>query len=295
MIDLHKNRELKIATVLTQSEQALKDAGIDKILCKLEATVLLSYVLSKPKSYFFTWPDALINQGQYAMYQALLERRINGEPLAYIIGQKEFFSLLLKVTKDTLIPRPETELLVEIILEKFKHNKNLPVKILDLGTGSGAIAIALAKTRSVWHVTAVDNSESALKVAQENAKVHQLNNIEFKYSNWFSNLNNNLKFDCIVANPPYLAAHDPHLANEIRFEPKTALIADNQGLSDLEHIIAYAGSYINNNGILVLEHGYDQQQKLKEIIDKLKEQAGFSEYSFLNDYAGLPRAVIIRW
>jgi release factor glutamine methyltransferase len=295
MINLNKNVDFRIVTVLKQSEQALQEVGIESGLAKLEVTVLLSYVLSKPKSYFIAWPEAVVNQGQYAMYQALLERRINGEPLAYIIGQKEFFSLLLKVTPDTLIPRPETELLVETILERFKNHKLLPINILDLGTGSGAIAIALAKTRPAWQITAIDKSEQALNVAKENAEVHQLSNINFIKSDWFSNLQNNIKYDCIVANPPYLAADDPHLTTEIKFEPKTALVADNNGLADLKYIISQAHHYLNPKGILILEHGFAQQAELEQIIEQLKSEINFVDYDFLNDYATLPRAVIIKW
>ncbi len=280
------NKAIKLA------ETELITVGTDKNTANIEASVLLSYILVKPKSYLLTWPEQEISTGQFAMYNTLIEKRKAGEPIAYIIGQKEFFSLLFNVDSNTLIPRPETELLVEIVLEKFKAQSNSVLNLLDLGTGSGAIAVALAKTRSAWQITAIDKSEQALSMAKRNAKYHLAENINFVLSNWMDNLDENQKFDCIVANPPYIAENDPHLEQgDLRFEPKMALVAENNGLADIEYILKQGVNFLKPNGIILIEHGYQQLPAIKAIVESLD---GYSEFNSIIDYAGLPRVIELK-
>lgn len=282
-----------IEQLLRQSAEVLIGVGTDDKTARLEVAALLSYILVKPKSYLLTWPNELLKQGQLAMFEVLLERRVAGEPLAYITGEKEFFSLIFKVTPNTLIPRPETELLVETVLEKFKANKNDQIQLLDLGTGTGAIAVSLAKTRNQWHVTAVDKSLEALEVAKYNANLHNVNNIDFVSSHWFNNLDCNLKFDCIVSNPPYIASNDPHL-NELKFEPQSALVASNNGLRDIEEILSHARSFLKPGGFILIEHGYEQLPAIVEIVKELKILNSEQDLISINDYAGLPRLVMLK-
>lgn len=283
---------INISKAIKLAEEQLITVSLDKNIANIEAVVLLSYILAKPKSYLLTWPEQEITTGQWAMYNTLIEKRKLGEPLAYIIGQKEFFSLMLNVDSNTLIPRPETELLVETVLEKFKTQSHSKLNLLDLGTGSGAIAIALAKTRPAWKITAVDKSELALAVARKNAILHQADNICFMKSHWTDALEQDQQFDCIVTNPPYIAANDPHLEQgDLRFEPKTALIADNNGLADIEYILKQSYYFLKPNGLMLIEHGYQQLQDIKSIVDNLEL---YSEFSSIKDYAGLPRVVVIR-
>eukprot|EP00992_Anisonema_acinus_P008132 TRINITY_DN4207_c0_g1_i1.p1 TRINITY_DN4207_c0_g1~~TRINITY_DN4207_c0_g1_i1.p1 ORF type:complete len:287 (+),score=-57.31 TRINITY_DN4207_c0_g1_i1:1077-1937(+) len=279
-----------ILNIVQQGEQELLETGTDKQDAKLEANVLLAYVLAKPKSYIFTWPEEILNQGQVAMFNTLIERRSKGEPIAYITGQKEFFSLIFKVTPDTLIPRPETELLVEKILELYIKNINNNLRILDLGTGTGAIAISLAKARSNWDITAIDNNSDTLYVAQENSKKNNTSNINFIESNWFENIDKDMKFDCIVSNPPYIDPKDKHLKNKsIRFEPLQALVSANNGLADIENILIHSVNYLKPNGYLLIEHGSDQLDAIKKIVDSIKD---YKKFESVKDYAGLDRFIV---
>lgn len=280
----------KISDVLDQGEQNLINSGTDQQTAKLEASVLLSHILAKPKSYLLTWPDKQLTTGQIAMYATIVQRRTQGEPISYITGQKEFFSLLFKVTPEVLIPRPETELLVEYILNYFDQDKK--IKILDLGTGSGVIAVSIAKTRLEWNITAIDKSSTALKVAQENAKSQKVDNIEFILTDWFDDINLNTKYDCIVANPPYIAANDKHLDDiDITYEPRSALVADNNGLADIEKILTQAKDYLNPQGVLLIEHGYQQVEDIKAMYNKLNTYTSFES---VQDYSGLDRFVVIK-
>lgn len=279
-----------ILNTVQQGELDLIESGTDKQDAKLEASILLAYVLAKPKSHILTWPEEILSKGQVAMFNALIGRRVKGEPIAYITGKKEFFSLVFKVTPDTLIPRPETELLVEKILELYVEDSNHKLKILDLGTGSGAIAISLAKARPSWEVTAVDNNINTLNVAQDNSKYNNIHKIEFVESDWFTNLDSNIKYDCIVSNPPYIDPKDPHLKNKsIKFEPIDALISDQNGFADIEKILKAAVNYLNPNGYLLIEHGCDQAAEIKTIVDNL---GCYKNFMSLQDYSGLDRFIV---
>lgn len=290
-----------IVSILKQAQDQLIESNIylpelnddPQIDSKLDANILLCHVLCKPQAYLIANPEQILPLGQTAMYFALISRRCAGEPIAYITGQKEFFSLIFNVSRDTLIPRPETEILVETVLDKFKDKSSEQISILDLGTGSGAIAIALAKSRPKWKIVAVDQSIKAIEIAKKNANLNDVKNIEFIVSDWFSNLKAEHQFDCIVSNPPYIASDDPYLKlGGVVHEPKSALIAEHNGLGDIQKIIQNYSVYVNQNGFLIFEHGYNQLESIKLIInDCLPEKA--QNFSSILDYAGLPRVLMV--
>lgn len=253
---------------------------------RLDSELLLTFVMKQTRVWLHTWPDNELTPGQYSEFEQLITRRKNGEPIAHIIGEQEFWSLKLKVTPDTLIPRADTERLVELALERIPQASFW--NIVDLGTGSGAIALALAKERPSAQVVATDASMKALTIAEENAKLNQLNNIRFVRSSWFDDLENHV-FEMIVSNPPYIAENDPHLSSgDVRFEPDTALTSGPAGLDDLSHLISKAPGYLKPGGWLILEHGYDQA----DAVIQLMQQAGFTNCQDFKDYGGNPRVAI---
>lgn len=213
-----------------------------------------------------------------------VEQRAQGKPIAYIVGHKEFWSLELQVNENVLIPRPDTETLVECALQRLPQAESSTV--LELGTGSGAIAIALAHERVESNIVAVDAQAEALEVAKSNAVQHRLNNIRFVQSNWYTSLPPRSRFDMIVANPPYIDAHDAHLnQGDVRFEPRTALIANRQGMADLELIINGAADYLRPGGWVIVEHGFEQA----ETVSALCAAVAFSNIETFKDINGLPR------
>ncbi len=257
---------------------------------RIDAEILLGHLLNKPKSYLYTWPELELSPDQYAAFSALLIRRQQGEPVAYILGKKEFWSLELAVSPATLIPRPETEQLVELVLAQLPENK--ACHVLDLGTGSGAIAMAIAKERPHCQVLATDCSTAALRVATKNRDRYCLPNLQFQQSSWFENIEHSLQFDIIVANPPYIAPDDPHLEQgDLRFEPDQALSSREQGLADLHHISEHARGYLKHQGWLMMEHGFDQGPAL---IEKLHALA-YDHIEDYHDYNNQPRAICARW
>ena len=250
---------------------------------QLDCELLLAKVLNKSRSYLYAWPDKELTQQQLKSFNALLERRKSGEPVAHILGEREFWSLNLKVTKDTLIPRPDTEKLVELALELIPVDK--PWHILDLGTGSGAIAIAIASERPQCHIIATDQSEEALMVAKENANVHSLDNIEFIQSNWFENIPAQT-FNLVVSNPPYVCDNDPHLSQgDVRFEPLSALTSGIDGLNDIRIIIKESTAYLSQPGVILIEHGFDQAPAVQTIL----EDNGYYDIKNVKDYGRQPR------
>lgn len=237
---------------------------------RLEAELLLSHVLTKNRAYLYSHNDLLLTPEQLTHYQRLVAQRAQGMPLAYLTGVREFWSMTLKVNQHTLIPRHETERLVELALELLPKEPSL--KILDLGTGSGAIALALAKERPHWQIEACDLSLEALNVAKDNANTLGLTQIKFYQSDWFSQLPPK-HYDAIVSNPPYIAQGDFHLLEgDLRFEPLSALVSSQEGLSDLQYLITHAKKWLVSNGLLLLEHGYDQKNKVCTILNELEYQ-----------------------
>jgi len=259
--------------------QALATARLDPV----DARALLRHVLGASDAHLIAHSGQVLSDAQSERFAALVARRSAGEPVAYIVGAREFFSLGFKITPAVLIPRPETEALVEFALERIGPDSVR--RVLDLGTGSGCIAISIARHRPRAQVVAVDSSPAALAVARENARRHAVTNLEVTASDWFSALAGR-KFDLIVANPPYIAAGDPHLAQgDLRFEPPDALAAGADGLDCVRLIIASAPQYLGDGGWLAFEHGYDQAARCRELL----ATAGFKEVFSRADLAGIER------
>lgn len=255
MIDVKRALNLAINQLEPYSDTARADAEI-----------LLAIVMAKTRTWLYAYPETMLSKTQLLDFQRFVARRSLGTPVAYLTGTREFWSLPLKVNEETLIPRPETELIVELTLNIMSHQQD--AQILDLGTGSGAIAIALAKERTDWHITATDCSTGALETAKENADELHLQNIRFIESDWFSQITTPHLFHAIVSNPPYIAANDPHLGEgDLRFEPQLALISGNSGLSALEHIIKHSIARLEPDGLLLIEHGFSQKSAVTSMLN----------------------------
>ena len=269
-----------IQFTLTFATQQLEDISDTAVL---DAEVLLCHVIKKTRSHLRAWPEKTLSLEQYDQFQRLLNQRLLGQPIAYIIGKKEFWSRDFKVSPNVLIPRPDTELLIELSLDLIKNKVN--PQLIDLGTGSGNIAITLAAERPDSDIMATDISNQALKIANHNAKTHQIKNIHFIQSDWFDNVSK-AEFDLVISNPPYIALDDPHLSQgDVRFEPDCALVADKKGLKDINIICQHALEYLKPNGTLLIEHGYDQQVAVQSIFDEYK----YYNITTHNDLSGNPR------
>ncbi|MCO4798200.1 MAG: peptide chain release factor N(5)-glutamine methyltransferase [Colwelliaceae bacterium] len=250
---------------------------------KLDVRLLICFVLEKPLSYLLTWPNRQLSEQQFQQFITLFEERLLGKPIAYLVGFKEFWSLNFQVSPATLIPRPDTEVLVETILAN--HQKS-SLNCLDLGTGTGAIALALASEQHLWQIDALDYQYEAVKLAQLNAERLGLTQVSIYQSDWFSSVDNNKTFDVIVSNPPYIDALDEHLVQgDVKFEPKTALIAEKNGYADIEKIIHQSIAYLNHDGWLYFEHGFEQAYGVQDLF----AQNGFSEIKTIKDYNGNDR------
>ena len=281
-------------------ESALKSAIVqlqkgDNTSPSIDAAVLLCHVLDKPRSFLLTWPEKLLTSEQESEFNALLRRRLTGEPVAYIVGEREFWSLPLKVSPSTLIPRPDTERLVEVVLDKASGKQGA---ILDLGTGTGAIALALASEMPNRPVTGIDLRPEAQELATENAKRLKITNATFLHGSWFEPLSelasdgNDTKFSLIVSNPPYIEKDDPHLSQgDVRFEPMTALVTEEKGLADIRYISENARRFLENEGWLAFEHGYDQGLAVREIMQAL----GYLDVATEKDYGGNDRVTLGRY
>jgi release factor glutamine methyltransferase len=256
---------------------------------RLDAELLLCEALVRPRSYLYTWPEHELGEVEQQALEVLVQRRLRGEPIAHILGRREFWSLELAVSTDTLIPRPETELLVEAALERIPLEAEWHVA--DLGTGSGAIALAIASERPRCRITAVERSAGALAVAQENASRLGIANIEFLQGDWFAPLAGR-RFEMILSNPPYIPDSDPHLSQgDVRFEPLTALASGADGLDDIRRLVAGAPDFLSPPAWLLLEHGYDQGAAVTGLL----RQAGFVEVEDLADLQGHGRVAAGRW
>ncbi|MBA2814504.1 peptide chain release factor N(5)-glutamine methyltransferase [Candidatus Pantoea persica] len=249
---------------------------------KRDAEILLGFVTGKSRSWLVAFGETELLPEQLARLEALLARRVRGEPVAHLIGEREFWSLPLRVSNATLIPRPDTEVLVEQALTRIPA---APSRILDLGTGTGAIALALASERPDCEVLGVDRIEAAVALAQSNAERLAIPNAAFALSHWFDNLPA-ARFDVVVSNPPYIDAQDRHLTQgDVRFEPLSALVADKAGLMDLHQLIAQAPQWLTAGGWLLLEHGWQQDAAVRHLM----QQQGFLQVASVNDYGGNPR------
>ncbi|WP_421332978.1 peptide chain release factor N(5)-glutamine methyltransferase [Aeromonas sp. 603607] len=268
-----------IMTVLAEGESPRADAD-----------VLLCHLLGCRRSYLMTWPERELDAAQQATLQGWLARRLNGEPIAHLVGEREFWSLPLKVSPATLIPRPDTEVLVEQALTRIPQG---PCAVLDLGTGTGAIALALKSERPEVDVWAVDRMADAAALARENSAALGLP-IEVRDGSWFEPLgepdrDEAPRFAVIVSNPPYIDGADPHLEQgDVRFEPRSALVADDAGLADIRHIVAHAPAYLLPDGWLLLEHGWDQGEAVRQLL----RDGGYREVATVRDYGDNDRVTL---
>lgn len=255
---------------------------------KRDAEILLEHVTGKSRTYLLAFGETLLTAEQEAQLAALLARRKTGEPVAHLVGEREFWSLPLYVSAATLIPRPDTECLVEQALARLP---TAACSILDLGTGTGAIALALATERPDCTVTAVDVMPDAVTLAQRNVERLGLGNVTVLQSSWFTALENRL-FALIVSNPPYIDEHDPHLAQgDVRFEPLTALVAANEGLADLDHIVTTSRQHLLPGGWLLVEHGWTQGNAVRALFSN----AGYRAVATCRDYGGNERLTLGQW
>lgn len=256
---------------------------------RLDAEILLAYTLKVSRGYCYSHADQELTLEQQKEYQALIQRRLSGEPIAYIVGKQAFWNHDFAVTQATLIPRPETELLVQLLLDELPTESEL--QIADLGTGSGAIALTLAKERPNWKITATDFCKEALQVAKKNAHQLAVENVDFSQGSWCLALPQT-SYHAIVSNPPYIAAEDPHLEwGDVRFEPTTALTSGPDGLFAMREIVTNAGEYLHNGGYLLLEHGYNQGAAVRDLLTA----CGFVRVKTERDLAGHERATSGIW
>ena len=256
---------------------------------RLEAEILLGHLLGKSRAWLIAWSDTGLSEQQLSRYHDLVEKRIQGTPIAHLTTEREFWSLPLKITADTLIPRADTELLVETCLEL--HLAEHSITVADLGTGSGAIALAIASERPAWSILATDRSRQALDVAIHNAAALQIDNIQLLRGDWFEALPASTRVEVLLSNPPYIPEDDPHLQQgDLRFEPRSALASGADGLDAIRLIISQASAYLKPGGYLLLEHGYDQGSAVRQLM----HQSALGEIDTHTDLAGHERVTMAR-
>lgn len=276
-----------IESTLHEAAQALLQVSESP---RLDAEILLSQALGQERSHLRAWPEKRLSLKQQKQFEALLQKRLSGIPIAYLTGHREFWSREFEVNPDVLIPRPDTELLIELALELIPENTTY--KLIDLGAGSGIIGITLAAERPLAKVTATDISLKALATARRNAETHHIGNIVFAESNWFESLPAEAQFNLVISNPPYIDAADPHLnQGDVRYEPQSALVAGRQGLGDIENIADAARKHLLRPGHILIEHGYDQQQQVQRIFKDLN----YKHIKTYRDLSGQPRVTYGQW
>lgn len=257
------------------------------MISRLDSELLLAHVLKVSRTYLHTHPEEVLQAKNLTSYKDLVNQRSRGKPLAYIIGYKEFWSDRFIVTQNVLIPRPETECLVEEILKLYPDNQQ-QLTVLELGTGSGAIALSLAKERASWDVVATDISQQAIQIAKRNAIELQVKNINFVLASWFVGINDFAKFDIVVSNPPYISLDDKHINTDVKqYEPHIALFSENDGLAAYEKIIPQAKRHLTPGGRLFLECGWQQAS----ILQKLYTTYKYSNIKIIKDLQGINRVI----
>ncbi|GHE22459.1 peptide chain release factor N(5)-glutamine methyltransferase [Halomonas urumqiensis] len=276
---------MRLDVLVSRAASRLQDAGSPS--ARLDAEVLMCHVMEVDRTWLYTWGDRLAEPFQRARFEALVAARASGQPVAYLTGEREFWGLGLATDASTLIPRPDTETLVAAAIERAAQPHG---RLLDLGTGSGAIALAFASERPGWGVVGVDRAPAAVALAQRNAERLAITNVAFHESDWFAALAGE-RFQMIVSNPPYIAEHDPHLTmGDVRFEPRSALVAADEGLADLCHLVSESRGHLAAGGWLLLEHGYQQAAAVREALHR----AGFGEISSITDLGGHERVSVGR-
>ncbi len=268
-----------ISSLLANTTQQLEQTSTS---AALDAELLLAFCMQKDRSYLLAWTEVVPSVEQQTHFQQLIEKRLQGIPIAYLLDTKAFWTLELIVNPAVLIPRPETEHLVEIALEKIHHIPN--PKILDLGTGSGAIALALATERPDATIIAADASATALTIAQANKTKYQLDNVQLLQSDWFGAISA-MHFNLIVSNPPYIETNDPHLQGDIHYEPQQALTSGVDGLDAIRTIVTQAKAYLKPDSFLILEHGYNQGNRVRDLLT----EASFNHVKSIKDYTQIER------
>ncbi|MEM7259011.1 MAG: peptide chain release factor N(5)-glutamine methyltransferase [Pseudomonadota bacterium] len=276
-----KNNPATIATLLQQATQQLHAVSAS---ARLDAEVLMAHCLNKDRAYLFTWPERTPKLQQTEIFLSLVAARARGVPVAHLTGKREFWSMDFIVSDATLIPRPDTETLVEVALQQLSVN---PGPVLDLGTGSGIIAICIASEKPALRVDAVDNSEAALAVARQNAAQHQVN-VNFVHSNWFSKVRHT-DYTIVVSNPPYLAEQDEHLhLDGLQHEPRSALVADDDGMAAIRHIVTQVSQYTAPDASVLIEHGHTQGAAVRALM----QAQGFHKVTTCTDLESRERVTL---
>ncbi|WP_434938859.1 peptide chain release factor N(5)-glutamine methyltransferase [Shewanella sp. HL-SH8] len=276
------------STIVEAQQWAFSQLASTSDSAHVDAEALLIHCLNKTRSFLYTWPERTLTVEQFKNFQQMVKKRQQGMPVAHIIGEREFWSLPFIVNESTLIPRPDTEILVETALNlDIRFN----ARVLDLGTGTGAIALSIAHERPKWRITAIDKVPEAVALAKANRANLQLEQVEILQSDWFSAVKDR-DFDLIVSNPPYIAEQDEHLSiGDVRFEPQSALTAADEGYADIYHIADKAREHLLPGGFLLLEHGYQQAIRVREKMIDL----GYKDVATVRDFGSNDRCTIGSW